>query len=104
MGNVAADGGDISHLPAGESVGGFLQRRGMAPDGVGGIYFVNGNCRTDGQFSIPDFYFTQFGQSTYIQQMLGLQGTGTDVDHHVRAPGQNSGVRSVLPYKIESLA
>jgi hypothetical protein len=104
MGNVSADGGDISYLPAGESIGGFLQRRGMAPDGFGLADFGDGNTGSDGEFSIIELYIPQLRQPADIQQIPALKNTSAHVDHYIGASGQNGGVRSMRLYKIEGLA
>ena len=48
MGNITSNGGDIPHLPAGEPIGGFLQRRGTASDNFGSADFGDGNTSSDG--------------------------------------------------------
>ena len=75
----------------------------MALDDFGCVNFADRDSRANGQLSVPDLNFTQGGQTTYIQQILTLQGTGAHIDHHIGAPGENSSVRSVFSYEIKGL-
>ena len=56
-----------------------------------------------GKLIIPGLDFTQGGQTADIQQILALEGAGAHIDHHIGAPRQDRGIRSVRLDKIKGL-
>ena len=95
MGDVAADGGDISDLFAGKRGGTFLQGRGVAGQNFRVMNFRKRHPSPHGNLMFTDLNPPQRFQAAHIQQIFFMQLTRFQIHQNIGATRQDLGLMPV---------